>query len=230
MAPTKLRLADLTICFSGNFSSADPEIKRWVQANGGVYSKQITDNTTHLVVTKSNWRARNPEVNAALQNPEIKIVTWDWFDDKLREKGRVTDSKYLWSRIDEDRLKQKQKQQKAAEREKNRADKEEAKKKKDAEKIDWSGALLQHTNVVARHQNSDDESEQESPESSQHAEEFAKGAKKAKAALLDDNYHYYMDETSFIYNVRLFKLSVELMRMDTARITVSSHSMRLSTY
>jgi hypothetical protein len=226
MAP---RLKNAAICFSGTFEASIANLQKWTEANGGSFDRRLTSSTTHLVVTEANWRARVPEVKTALDSG-IKVIDYEWFDDKLRTTGRVTENKYLWTTIDADRLKQEAKEARATEREKKRAE------KKDSERINYADAFMQHTNEVANisdDEASEDEgsSEEDSPgkQNSALAKQFAKGAKQAKEDLMSDNYHIYMDSTGFTYDIVVTKASVELSRLDRARITVSfSHSLTFS--
>ncbi|KAI5194497.1 hypothetical protein E4T39_08640 [Aureobasidium subglaciale] len=219
MAP---RLNNYSIRFSGTFEAPEAQLRKWTENNGGTFERQLSSSTTHLIVTKANWRARVPEVKAALQDKSIKIVDYEWFDDRLRLGGRVSETKYLWTTIDEEAIKQVAKEAKAAEREEKRVAREKEKKKRDSKRIDWGGALLQHTNAVARVVD-DDSSEEDSEDSSKRelAEEFAKGAKQAKKDLMSDNHHVYMDITGFVYDICLTKAMVELSRLDRASITSS---------
>ena len=219
MGPSRFK--NMVLCFSGDFKPSDVEIRRWTEHNGGEYSKKVTDSTTHLIVSEANWRARIPEVRAARKDEEIKIVTYDWFDDKLRnEKGRVSEAKYLWYRIDDERAKQEEKEQKAAEREKKKKAKEEARRKKDSEKVDYSGAFLQHVGERGGDADSGEE-EEEGEGKNSHGARFEKGAKAAKKDLLSDNHHVYMDQTGFSYSIVLTKTCLKLSRVDRVQLTVS---------
>jgi len=227
--PPKLKNA--VLCFSGTFEAPVANLQKWTEANGGTFDRKLTPSTTHLVVSEANWRARVPEVKTALANG-TKVIDYEWFDDKLRVTGRVTENKYLWTTIDAERLKQEAKEARAAEREKKRAEKEKERKKKDAERINYADAFMQHTNEVA-HISDEGSGEEEGEDGSsseadstakQHsalAEQFAKGAKQAKEDLMSDNHHIYMDSTGFSYDIVVTKASVELSRLDRARITVS---------
>jgi hypothetical protein len=224
MAP---RLKNATICFSGTFEASIANLQKWTEANGGSFDRKLTSSTTHLVVTEANWRARVPEVKTALDSG-IKVIDHEWFDDKLRTTGRVTENKYLWTTIDADRLKQEAKEARATEREKKRAEKEKERKQKDSERINYADAFMQHTNEVANisdDEASEDEGSSEEDSSGKQnsalAKQFAKGAKQAKEDLMSDNYHIYMDSTGFTYDIVVTKASVELSRLDRARITVS---------
>jgi hypothetical protein len=224
MAP---RLKNATICFSGTFEAPIANLQKWTEANGGTFNRKLTTSTTHLVVTEANWRARVPEVKTALDS-DIRVIDYEWFDDKLRTTGRVSENKYLWTTIDAERLKQEAKEARATEREKKRAEKEKERKKKDSERINYADAFMQHTNEVANisdEEASEDEGfSEEDAAAQQHsvlAEKFAKGAKQAKEDLMSYNYHIYMDKTGFSYDIVVTKASVELSRLDRARITVS---------
>jgi hypothetical protein len=215
MAP---KLKNLTICFSGTFEAPEATLRKWTDANGGTYTKKVTPSTTHLVTSKINWQTRVAEVRTALDKPSTKIVTYEWFEDKLLQGGRVHETKYLWSNIDEELLKQEAKEAKAAERETKRLAREKEKKKKDSERIDWGGALLQHTNVIAHVDEDSDGSE----DGSEHADTFTKGSKRAKTDLMSENHHIYMDQTGFCYDITLTKVCVELSLYVRTNITVSS--------
>lgn len=230
MAP---KLKNAVVCFSGTFDNSAAILQKWTEANNGTYDRKLTSDTTHLVVSEANWRARVPEVKKALEDGSIKIVNYDWFDDKLRLTGRVTDSKYLWTNIEAEQLKQEAREAKAAEREQKRAEKEKERKKKEGEKIDYAAAFMQHTNVVARvgdGETSEDSSEEDSSaeQNASLARQFAKGAKQAKKDLMSDNHHIYMDYTGFVYDVVVTKASVELSRLEKASIIVSFFLLQFS--
>ena len=226
--PPKLKNA--VLCFSGTFEAPVANLQKWTEANGGTFDLKLTPDTTHLVVSEANWRARVPEVKTALADG-IKVIDYEWFDDKLRVTGRVTENKYLWTTIDAERLKQEAKDARAAEREKKRAEKEKERKKKDAERINYADAFMQHTNEVAHISDEGSNEEEEDGSSSEEdsiakqrsglAEQFAKGAKQAKDDLSSNDHHIYMDSTGFIYDIVVTKASIELSRLDRARITVS---------
>ncbi|KAG9910574.1 hypothetical protein KCV05_g14312, partial [Aureobasidium melanogenum] len=221
MAP---KFKNAVICFSGTFDNSAAILQKWTEANGGTYNRKLTSNTTHLVVSEANWRARAPEVKTALEDNAIKIVNYEWFDDKLRLSSRVTETKYLWPNLDAEQLKKEAKDAKAAEREQKRAEKEKERKKKESEKVDYAAAFMQHTNVVARvedEETSEDEDSSEDSSAEQNkslAQQFAKGAKQAKQDLMSDNHHIYMDYTGFVYDVVVTKASVELSRLEKASI------------
>ncbi|KAG9523881.1 hypothetical protein KCV07_g2154, partial [Aureobasidium melanogenum] len=220
MAP---KFKNAVICFSGTFDNSAATLQKWTEANGATYNRKLTSNTTHLVVSEANWRARVSEVKTALEDSTVKIVNYDWFDDKLRLSSRVTETRYLWPTIDAEQLKQEAKDAKAAEREQKRAEKEKERKKKEAESINWGAALMQHTNAVARVEDSseDEESSEEDSSAEQNkslAQQFAKGAKQAKQDLMSENHHIYMDQTGFVYDVVVTKASVELSRLEKASI------------
>lgn len=41
---------------TGDFGDKTDKIKQWVEANGGIYSKDITPNVTHLVCSDKAWK------------------------------------------------------------------------------------------------------------------------------------------------------------------------------
>ncbi|KEQ58323.1 uncharacterized protein M437DRAFT_9394, partial [Aureobasidium melanogenum CBS 110374] len=93
------------ICFSGTFDEPATTLQKWTEANGGTHTRKLTPDTTHLIVSEANWRARVPEVTTALEDATIKIVNYEWFDDRLRLSTRVTETKYLWLTIDAEQQK-----------------------------------------------------------------------------------------------------------------------------
>ncbi|KAG9691397.1 hypothetical protein KCU95_g7156, partial [Aureobasidium melanogenum] len=220
MAP---KFKNAVICFSGTFDEPATTLQKWTEANGGTYARKLTPDTTHLIVSEANWRARVPEVKTALEDTTVKIVNYEWFDDKLRLSTRVTETKYLWLTIDAEQQKQEAKEAKAAEREAKRAEKEKERKKKEAEKVDYAAAFMSHTNAVARVEDSSENEESSGEDSAAEqtrslAQQFAKGAKQAKQDLMSENHHIYMDQTGFVYDVVVTKASVELSRLEKASI------------
>ncbi|KAH0238261.1 hypothetical protein KCV06_g602, partial [Aureobasidium melanogenum] len=213
--------------------SADqpPKPRSWLPSSRTPSSASRAPSTTPQPLCRNGPRPMAPPTTASLPlTPPTSssakptgIVNYDWFDDKLRLSSRVTETRYLWPTIDAEQLKQEAKDAKAAEREQKRAEKEKERKKKEAESINWGAALMQHTNAVARVEDSseDEESSEEDSSAEQNkslAQQFAKGAKQAKQDLMSENHHIYMDQTGFVYDVVVTKASVELSRLEKASI------------
>lgn len=43
-------------CSVGNFEGNTEKIPQWIKANGGQYSKDVTDQVTHLIATKQAYK------------------------------------------------------------------------------------------------------------------------------------------------------------------------------
>ncbi|KAL4786348.1 hypothetical protein BJX76DRAFT_355253 [Aspergillus varians] len=85
----------------GNFGSNTSKIPQWITANGGTYSKNISNEVTHLIATKESFEQNGPAVAEAKRLRTVKIVSYDWLADSLLSKGRTPRlvKKYLWADI-----------------------------------------------------------------------------------------------------------------------------------
>lgn len=53
--------SSLVVASTNDFPGTQNEsIKRWVEANGGVFLKEIHDNVTHLICSKKAWKQYHP--------------------------------------------------------------------------------------------------------------------------------------------------------------------------
>ncbi|WEW55907.1 anthranilate synthase / indole-3-glycerol phosphate synthase [Emydomyces testavorans] len=108
----------VNVCTAGDFGTQADKIKQWVEANGGIYSKQLTLDVTHLITTEAAFRKAVPEGKGPLSIPlpanygyrklrrtqcvqlNLKIVSIDWLEDSLLSKTKrpKREGPYLWSR------------------------------------------------------------------------------------------------------------------------------------
>ncbi|KIV88017.1 hypothetical protein, variant [Exophiala mesophila] len=81
--------SSLVVASTNDFPGTQNEsIKRWVEANGGVFIKQISEDVTHLICSKKAWKQYHPTVKAARHARSIAIVSFDWLEDSLCSKTR----------------------------------------------------------------------------------------------------------------------------------------------
>jgi hypothetical protein len=58
-------------CSVGNFEENTIRIPKWIANNGGQYSKQVTEETTHLIVTEEAF-SKNVAAGKLLGPPSTK--------------------------------------------------------------------------------------------------------------------------------------------------------------
>ncbi|KAL3479708.1 hypothetical protein BJX99DRAFT_255144 [Aspergillus californicus] len=85
----------------GSFEHNTSKIAQWVIANGGIHSKNISNDTTHLITTREAFEQDVPAVTEAKSIGTINIVSYDWLTSSLLSKGsRPRAAKpYLWENI-----------------------------------------------------------------------------------------------------------------------------------
>ncbi|KAL2827622.1 hypothetical protein BDW59DRAFT_160259 [Aspergillus cavernicola] len=85
----------------GNFEENTSKIPQWITANGGTYSKNITNEITHLIATREAFKQYVSAVDEAKKIGTVKIVSYDWLVDSLLSKGRMplAAKPYLWGNI-----------------------------------------------------------------------------------------------------------------------------------
>ncbi|KAH0555999.1 hypothetical protein GP486_006058 [Trichoglossum hirsutum] len=113
--------ANFTIAIAGEFGESKPvDIQRWVEAAGGVFASKVDKNTTHLVCSWKDYKARVPKVKEALKKSEVHIVTYDWLEDSLQKRRpRKERAAYLLKNVE----KQKRREDKLIKRGIKEADK-----------------------------------------------------------------------------------------------------------
>ncbi|RMJ26379.1 brct domain protein [Aspergillus sp. HF37] len=75
-------------CSVGSFEGNGDKIHQWIRANGGSYSKDVSSEVTHLIVTKEAYKKNVGAVREAKRLRTVKIVTYDWLEDSLLSKSR----------------------------------------------------------------------------------------------------------------------------------------------
>ncbi|KAJ5752851.1 hypothetical protein N7520_009768 [Penicillium odoratum] len=107
--------AKINASMAGKFEDAD-KIPQWIRHHGGVFSKMVDSNTTHLIVTEDSFKRNVEAVKDAKKLGTVKIVRSDWLYDSLQQKSlRPKDAKpYLWEKILEDEMRPRKKQKLAA--------------------------------------------------------------------------------------------------------------------
>ncbi|KAH0537328.1 hypothetical protein FGG08_005882 [Glutinoglossum americanum] len=114
--------ANLTVAVAGNFGKKvkSGDIQRWVEKAGGVYSAKVSKNTTHLVCSWEDYKAKSPKANfmgpAAAGTYPVKkacqhgihVVSYDWLEDSLQaRRARKERGKYLMANVEKEKRKEK---------------------------------------------------------------------------------------------------------------------------
>ncbi|PWY94837.1 hypothetical protein BO94DRAFT_572371 [Aspergillus sclerotioniger CBS 115572] len=73
---------------TGKFDGNSDKIPQWIRANGGQYSKEVSEEITHLIATKEAFKDNVEAVRKAKRSRNIKIVSFDWLEDSLLSKNR----------------------------------------------------------------------------------------------------------------------------------------------
>ncbi|OJI91039.1 hypothetical protein ASPTUDRAFT_26514 [Aspergillus tubingensis CBS 134.48] len=73
----------------GKFDGISEKIPQWIRANGGQYSKDISTDITHLIITKEAFK------------DNVEAVSYDWLEDSLLSKNRrpKRETEYLLANI-----------------------------------------------------------------------------------------------------------------------------------
>ncbi|KAL3467965.1 hypothetical protein BJX64DRAFT_81168 [Aspergillus heterothallicus] len=84
-------------CSVGNFEENTSRIPKWIVNNGGTYSKQVTEDTTHLISTEEAFSKNVTAVEKAKELETVWIVSYDWLSDSLLLNNRkpLPAAKYL---------------------------------------------------------------------------------------------------------------------------------------
>ncbi|KAI4141163.1 MAG: hypothetical protein L6R39_005483 [Caloplaca ligustica] len=87
----KFPLTGLSIAATGDFGArrTHETLRRWVEKNGGQWATKMSDQVTHLICTKEDYRSRAPMVKHALKLKIFNIVTYDWLEDSLMKGFRL---------------------------------------------------------------------------------------------------------------------------------------------
>ncbi|OJJ49922.1 hypothetical protein ASPZODRAFT_22632 [Penicilliopsis zonata CBS 506.65] len=79
--------SQITASSVGSFGDNGDKIPQWIRANGGFYSRDISEGTTHLIATKEAFK-RNVEAVQQAKQHKVKIVSYEWLEDSLLSKSR----------------------------------------------------------------------------------------------------------------------------------------------
>ncbi|KAL3491799.1 hypothetical protein BJX62DRAFT_117575 [Aspergillus germanicus] len=125
----------ISACSVGNFEENTTRIPKWIVNNGGQYSKQVTEETTHLIVTEEAFAKNVTAVSKAKELGTVWIVSYDWLSDSLLMNNRrpLPAKNYLLlegSPVEETKVQKKVRQTKAQE---NKVTKNRVVKRKAAE-------------------------------------------------------------------------------------------------
>ncbi|KAF2470191.1 uncharacterized protein BDR25DRAFT_226538 [Lindgomyces ingoldianus] len=85
----------------------DSRLKKWIENNGGKYVSRITKGVTHLICSKTAWKKQSEAVTAA-QKYGTYIINYDWLEDSLQKKRKLTEKKYLWDTVERERRRKKE--------------------------------------------------------------------------------------------------------------------------
>jgi hypothetical protein len=100
-------LSKLVIAVTGTLPADTAAIKKWVEANGGKWSARVDKRVTHLIASKEAWKKVTDPVQQA-SDLRIHIVSYDWLEDSLQGKRKLSEKKYTWEAIREDRKRKRQ--------------------------------------------------------------------------------------------------------------------------
>ncbi|KAK9569365.1 hypothetical protein V6Z77_002784 [Aspergillus fumigatus] len=75
-------------CAIGRFPVNGDKIPQWILAHGGTFSKDVTEDVTHLITTRETFAKNVEAVQKAKRLETVKIVTYDWLEDSLQSKTR----------------------------------------------------------------------------------------------------------------------------------------------
>ena len=100
-------LSRLTIAIIGTLPYEPFQIKKWVEANGGKWSPTVKRGVTHLISSKEEWKKASGAIHQA-SDLGTWIVSYDWFEDSLQGKRKLSEKKYTWEFLRKDRRKRKE--------------------------------------------------------------------------------------------------------------------------
>ncbi|KAG9204325.1 hypothetical protein G6514_001399 [Epicoccum nigrum] len=100
-------LSGLTIAVAGTLDYDNTQIKKWVEANGGRYSPNVSKYVTHLIASKEAWKSASDDVQKAVKH-EAWVLTYDWLEDSLLNKRKLAETKYSWEDKEQERKRNKE--------------------------------------------------------------------------------------------------------------------------
>ncbi|KAF7573432.1 BRCT multi-domain protein [Pyrenophora tritici-repentis] len=95
-------LDNLTIAVTGTHPHDAKQIRSWIDKNNGRYSVVVNKNVTHLIASKEAYKARNDAVRQAT-DLGIDVVSYDWFDDSLQARRKLSTRRYKWEVLTKER-------------------------------------------------------------------------------------------------------------------------------
>ncbi|KAF2023744.1 hypothetical protein EK21DRAFT_80161 [Setomelanomma holmii] len=100
-------LSKCVVAVTGTLPAGPINIKKWVDAHGGKWAARVNRNVTHLIASRDAWKkVTDPVMKAAELN--IYIVSYDWLEDSLQIKRRLSEKKYTWESIKSDKKRKRQ--------------------------------------------------------------------------------------------------------------------------
>ncbi|CAN9206519.1 unnamed protein product [Alternaria alternata] len=100
-------LDKLTIALVGTLPHDAKQMRSWIERNGGKYSAKITKSVTHLIASKEAYKQPADAVQQAT-DLGIHVVSYDWFDDSLQGRRKLSAKKYTWTVLTKERRKKKE--------------------------------------------------------------------------------------------------------------------------
>ncbi|KAF1829619.1 hypothetical protein BDW02DRAFT_592480 [Decorospora gaudefroyi] len=100
-------LAKLVIATVGTLPHDLKDVRKWIDKNGGKYSANVKRGVTHLIASKEAWKKADNLVQQAT-NMGIPVVSYDWFDDSLQARRKLSTRKYSWEVIKKESKKKKE--------------------------------------------------------------------------------------------------------------------------
>ena len=100
-------LDKLTIALVGTLPHDAKQMRSWIERNGGKYSAKITKSVTHLIASKEAYKQPTDAVQQAT-DLGIHIVSYDWFDDSLQGRRKLSAKKYTWAVLTKERRQKKE--------------------------------------------------------------------------------------------------------------------------
>ncbi|KAH7385971.1 hypothetical protein BKA66DRAFT_527683 [Pyrenochaeta sp. MPI-SDFR-AT-0127] len=100
-------LDKLVIAVTGSLPHEPAQIKKWAVLNGGKWSPELRKDVTHLIASKDAYEKNTHAIQQASKTGAW-IVSFDWFEDSLHCKRKLSERKYTWEFLRKQRRRQKQ--------------------------------------------------------------------------------------------------------------------------
>ncbi|KAF1962294.1 hypothetical protein CC80DRAFT_531217 [Byssothecium circinans] len=91
-------LKNLVITAAGEVGpgKGNEKIKKWINANGGIWVPKVSERVTHLIASKDAWKRSAEAVKQAQKLGNIWIISYEWLEDSLTRKRKLPEKKYTW--------------------------------------------------------------------------------------------------------------------------------------